>query len=310
MMSDSKLLKDSPDLSSEVATVRSKVMFSVALAFLLLTAFSMLGYDHATSQSEQGRFLGWFFGILWLAIFIESVFGFWQSADYSWQATGRLVLILLIPPYRLALATHAPGNCIWLPILGRQEINRKLYDRLDRGFSMPMLFIAMLIVPILGIELFGTKYIRIYPSLGVLLDAGTSAIWLAFAFEFILMSTIAEAKVRYVAQNWINLAIILLPLIAFLRGFRIVRLLRLGKAARILKTYRLRGLGMRAWRGVVTLELIELLIHRNPESRLARLKVKMREQEHNLENLRQRVTKLEADILANKKRVQTKVSAM
>ena len=297
--------KECPSLIHETATLQRKVMFSVALIFLLLTAFSLQAFDRTSHPPEHGPVLVWLFIVLWLVIFVESIVGYWRTADYSWHAAGRLLLICLIPPYRLALATHPAGKCIWLPVLGWQEVDRYLFDRLDRGFSIPMLLIALLIIPILGIELFGANYIPTYPSLGILLDFGTSVIWLAFAFEFILMSAIAEAKFRYIAKNWINLAIILLPLIAFLRGFRIVRLLRLGKATKVLKTYRLRGLGMRAWRGVVTLELIELLLYRRPESRLARLKAKLQDHEHDLEILRHRIRSLEEEILTDVKKKQT-----
>lgn len=284
-------------------------MFTIALMFLLLTAFSLQAFDRMPHPPERSPVLVWVFIVLWLVIFVESIVGYWRTADYSWRAAGRLALIWLVPPYRLVLATYPVGNCIWLPILGWQEGDRYLFERLDRGFSIPMLLIALLIIPILGIELFGAKYIPIYPSLVILLDVGTSVIWLAFAFEFILMSTIAEAKFRYIAKNWINLAIILLPLIAFLRGFRVVRLLRIGKAAKVLKTYRLRGLGMRAWRGVVTLELIELLLYRKPESRLERLKAKLQDHEHDLELLRHRIRSLEEEILTNVKKNQTDDSA-
>lgn len=283
-----------PDRVHEAATWQCKSMFAVALAFLLLIGFS-LHYSNS-DQMVQSSLLTWLLIGLWSIIFVESIVGYWRTADFSWSAALPLLVIWLFPPYRVALATYPVGRCVWLPILGWQKADRYLFDRLDRGFSIPMLFIALLIIPILIIEQFAASHVPDNPSLELLLDAGTSVIWLAFAFEFILMSAIADKKFRYIGKNWINLAIILLPFIAFLRGFRFVRVARVGKAAKVLKAYRLRGLGMRAWRGVVTLELIEMLLFRKPESRLARLRAKLRDHEHDMEVLRNRIRILESEV--------------
>ena len=295
-MPDSVPTEDCADLIHEAATTRQSLMFVIALTFLILIAFSLHHFEQETDDPEQGRVLGWLFIALWLPIFLEALVGYWRGGIFSWKAGGKLLLIWLIPPYRLALSTHPVGRCIWLPILGWQRSDRALFDRMDRAFSIPMLFIAMMILPILAIELFGAKYIPLYPELGLLLNFGTSIIWLAFALEFIIMSSVAEAKLAYSAKNWINLAIILMPLIAFLRGFQVVRLLRLGKAAKAVKIYRLRGLGIRAWRGVIALELIERVLHRRPETRLEHLKARLHDKEQDLELLRERIRRLETDI--------------
>jgi len=287
---------DCPTLAHEAATVIGIVMFYVALAFLLLTAFSLHHFNVEPVDPERGRLLGWMFAILWFPIFIEAVAGYWRTGDYSWGASGRLLLLWLVPPYRMALATYPGGNCHWLPIIGWQAGGRELEERLDRGFSIPMLFIALMILPILAIEMFGATYVTEYPMLGRVRDFGTSIIWLAFAFEFVIMSSVTPTKLRFLAKNWINLAIILLPLIAFLRGFQAARLLRLGRASKALRVYRLRGLGIRAWRGVLTLELIERMFFRKPQSRLARLRAKLADKEHDVTQLKHRIEHLEQQV--------------
>ena len=287
---------DCPSLAHEAATFGGIVMFYVALAFLLLTAFSLHHFNVEPADPERGELLGWMFAILWFPIFVEAVSGYWRTGDYSWGASGRLLLIWLVPPYRMVLATYPGGNCHWLPIIGWQAGGRELEDRLDRGFSIPMLFIALMILPVLAIEMFGETYVAEYPLLGEFRDFGTSIIWLAFAFEFVIMSSVTPAKLRFLARNWINLAIILLPLIAFLRGFQAARMLRLGRASKALRVYRLRGLGIRAWRGVLTLELIERLIFRKPQTRLARLRAKLADKEHDIAQLKRRIDHLEQKI--------------
>lgn len=271
------------------------LMFALSLLFLVLTSFALHHFERTPENLGRGRVLGWLFILLWLPIFFEALLGYWRSGDYSWRASSKLLLIWLIPPYRLVLSTYPPGPCVWLPILGWKRSNKHLFERLDRAFSIPMLFIALMILPILGIELFWASYVEEYPDLALALDLGTALIWLAFTIEFILMSAVAEAKFYYVVKHWINLAIILLPFLAFLRGMQIVRLLRLGKLAKGLKIYRLRGLGLRAWQGIIALELIERILHRDPESRLAHLREQFKDKEDDLKQLRRRIEKLEAE---------------
>ncbi len=278
------------------------VMFTVSALFLVLTAFALHHFDRTPENLNRGRIFAWLFALLWLPIFFEALIGYWRSANYTWQASAKLLLIWLIPPYRLALSTYPPGSCIWLPMLGWQVSDQRLFERLDRAFSVPMLFMAMMILPILGIELFWADYVQQSTDLALALDLGTAAIWLAFTIEFILMSAVAEAKLYYVAKHWINLAIILLPFLAFLRGMQVMRLLRMGKVAKALKVYRLRGLGLRAWQGIIALGLIERLLHRDPQSRLSHWQDQLREKQHEIEQLRQRIDKLAAELKSSKEK--------
>jgi voltage-gated potassium channel len=270
-------------------------MFGLAMGFLVLTAFALHHFERPRAQLVPGSLLVWVFFCLWVLIAGEALLGYWRSSDYSGAGAGRLLLIWLIPPYRLALATHPGGPCIWLPQLGWQAVDRELYLRLERAFSIPMLFIALLILPILAIEFIWSQRVASSPALALALDLGTASIWIAFAAEFIIMSAVAEKKFHYLLRHWINLAIILLPLLAFLRGFQSIRLLRLSRASKLLKVYRLRGLGLRAWQGLVALELIEQLVHRDPAKRLEKLRRQAEEQEWELERLRRRIAEIEAE---------------
>jgi voltage-gated potassium channel len=161
---------------------------------------------------------------------------------------------------------------------------------------------AVLILPILAAELFWTEQVASHAPVRLALDLGTVVIWLAFCVEFIVMSTLAPKKLAYLARNWINLAIIVMPFLAFLRGLRIGRLLwlakGLGKAVKTFKVYRVRGLWMRGWRGMVALDLLERLIHRTPERRLRRLREVLAERERDISRLRGRIQDLETEVRA------------
>lgn len=284
---------DCAKVALQHASLRQAIMFTLALLFLVALAFLLHRFEFVPGGDLRGRVLIWIMFALWVPIFIESLIGYWAAGDTSWPASGRLLLLWMLPPYRMVLATHPRGGCVWLPILGWQRADLFLFDRLERALSIPMLLIATLILPILAIESFAANQVARYPELKLVLDIGTAVIWLAFAFELVIMSSVAEKRLPYLVKNWINLIIVLLPLLAFLRTFQLARMLRVGKAFSALKVFRLRGLGMRAWRGIVALEIIDRIIHRKPESRLAHLKRHLSDRERDLEVLRRRIGLLE-----------------
>jgi hypothetical protein len=72
----------------------------------------------------------------------------------------------------------------------------------------------------------------------------------------------------------------------------------LGKAVKTLKVYRVRGLWMRGWRGLVALDLLERIVHRTPEERLHRLREILAERERDVSRLRKRIRDLEAEVQA------------
>jgi len=282
-------------------TTQQSVMSALALLFLLLTAYSIHHFKYHPGDLGTSRLLGWTFVALWAILFLEALVGYWRQGDFSRKASLRLFLLWLIPPYRIALSPHPAGRCVWLPGMGWRHADQDCFDLLDRAFSVPMMLIALLILPILAIELFWASQVAAYPTLGQMLDLGTALIWVAFALEFIIMSTVAQKKLVYVVKHWINLAIILLPLLAFLRGFQVTRLLRLGKLGKALKVYRLRGLGLRAWQAVVALEVLERLLHRDPLSRLYHLREQLAEKEREVERLHCRIHEVETQLEQDRK---------
>ena len=88
-----------------------------------------------------------------------------------------------------------------------------------------MIVIALMILPLMGIEFLITH--DTFESNGLLHSrtlCATGIIWLAFTTVFVVMISMVENKLRYCRDHWIDLAIIFLPTIAFLRCFRVIRL--------------------------------------------------------------------------------------
>ncbi len=117
----------------------------------------------------------------------------------------------------------------------------------------------------------------------------TALIWFSFAFEFILLVSLAEKKLAFCKKNWINLVIILLPLLAFLRSLQLFRFLRMAKAGKLMRVYRLRGLLARAVKLAVVFNLIDRMLSRNPDKYNAHLQEKIAEKEAELQELKSKL---------------------
>lgn len=124
--------------------------------------------------------------------------------------------------------------------------NPEARARVDHIFHVPMLVLAFLILPLLALELFG----NLSPIGEVLVEVGFWVVWLAFLAEFSIKISIAESKWRYVRHNWLDVMVILLPLLRPLRVLRITRGLQMGRSLRLLS---LRAVGQKAITAIIFL---------------------------------------------------------
>lgn len=123
----------------------------------------------------------------------------------------------------------------------------------------------------------------------------TALIWFSFAFEFILMVSLADKKLAFCKKNWINIVIILLPLLAFLRSLQIFRFLRMARAGKLMRAYRLRGLVTRMAKLAMIFNLIERFLSRKPEKFTAHLSEKIAEKEDELAALKAKLANSRSD---------------
>lgn len=220
---------------------------------------------------------------------------FWKKRYYG-------LIICLCPPLRLSARNQDMDDMVWLPFLGWQTVDDSLRDRLERDFSVPMVLIALAILPVLLVEVGMSDVVTQKPWLQTLLHISMGLIWFAFAVEFIIMVSVAEKKLRYCREHWLDLAIILLPLISFLRTLRVVRATRLARLAKLQqlskmgRLYRLRGLALRALRAVLLFGLLNRLLRITPEKRLRQLREQLAEKEHEIEDLQTMIADLERQV--------------
>lgn len=271
------------------------VMFNAALTWLLATG----GLLHL-HEGADGRlpFLACVAAVvmLWPLFIVEAVGLIARQAPNARSARW----CGLLPGLRLGLRDSATAEHIWLPRLGWQRVDQTLQKRLEQALNGPMLAVSLAVLPLVVAEYVWAETLAESPRLHLAANLATSLIWWAFTTEFVLMLSVTDKKLAYVKEHWLDLAIILLPLIAFLRALRLGRLLRLqqmaGKTARV---YKLRGVLMKMYRAVLVFKAVRQLLQGPPEKRLVKLRAKVAEQEAALEALRTEICELEAQLTAS-----------
>ncbi len=276
-------------------------MVTLAFIFLILTAYGVhrtfgptyMHHDYEMNFLERCFVLGGL-GLLW-PLFIAELVAFYLLRDRAqpfWRKHWRGLLVCLFPPLRMGATSYSHEGYVWIPWLGWQQPSRELRKQLEKAFSVPMIMIALLVLPVLVLEFGFEHLVARHFWLAYMLDVTTACIYVAFANEFIIMVSIAKRKWMYVKSHWIDLAIIVLPWISFLRSMRLMyiwRLAYLQNIAKMSRLYRLRGLGLRLLRALLLLGIVERVLGRNPEKRLARLEDRLELAQEEVEDLQREI---------------------
>jgi voltage-gated potassium channel len=208
----------------------------------------------------------------------------------------------IIPPLRMCGRDYNAPRRVWIPFRGWVTPDRRLVTELERALSLPMIVMALMILPLLAVEHFWAEAIAASSTLRLLVSLATCLIWLAFAVEFFMMIAVVEKKLDYCKRHWLDIVIICLPFVAFLRFLRFGQALRLQQISKLGRVYRLRGVTLRTWRSVLLLGLIARIVRISPEKELAKLRQTLEEKETELELLRERIQELEVEVAARETR--------
>lgn len=276
------------------------------LGFLFLVVFA--GLIHRAQEKEVSEIELTILRIcvetLWPVIAVDVVIGVLRR-DRSrprGPVLRQALLVLLLPPYRMGMTDPRTGM-IWLPRIGWQIRGKELYKRLDRAFSGPMLIFAFLILPVLGMEYFQAEQVRTHPYFALALHASIAVIWVAFALELILDTSVSHKPMAHLRDRWLDVAIVVLPMLEFILtrwvdAAPIARLLRLGRAlspeqiSRMQQLYRLRGLIGKAWQAFMLMGGLGRLIGERPEKQLKRIEEQIAAMEEEIAELRQQAEEI------------------
>jgi hypothetical protein len=279
----------------------ARPMFFLAVLFLVVLAGLIHRYPRLDPSDPEVYLIEGGLGILWLVFLLEAGLRFFlrDRSRPAWNSLVAAAACALLPPLRLGCRSQVRPNHIWLPGLGWQEINSRLRRTLERVFSVPMIFFALLVLPLLALEYYEAEKIRAEPVLALWLDIGTSVIWLAFAIELILMVAVSDRPWRYCFLHWIDVAIVLLPAVEMMPLFRLLRLgrvLRLEQLLRWGRLHRLQALVARGWRAFLLLQIVQRLTGRSLERQLKQLQELLQAKEEEVADLRRDIQELEKRI--------------
>jgi voltage-gated potassium channel len=276
------------------------VFFFLSIAFLILAAGVIHRLGHGGLTAFEAGVLLWGALLLWPLFILEGLLRMvvCRRPATPWRhCLAVFLLVCAFPPLRLGGKAYADARKMWLPAWGWITVDYHSRCRLERTLSIPMMVTALGVLPFLVLEYFWLPQVRANFGLSLALDIGTSIIWLSFALEFIVMVSVADDRIRYCLQNWMNLAVVALPLMDFLPLLRLARLaglLEAQKLSRLSRLFRLRGLVSRIWRAMLLLEMVQRMFGRYRERRIGRLKQLLANREEEIIDLRQEIAEIEA----------------
>ena len=132
-------------------------MFVISLcSLLLLGAFFHLTGGDVTSRLSVGLLVG--IAGTYVAMFAETAL---HIRAGSRQMRQHLYYCLL-PMARLCPHDHLSGERAWVPFLGWRKRTDYLEHRLARMFGGPMILIALLVLPVVGIEFLYPEQLEAY----------------------------------------------------------------------------------------------------------------------------------------------------
>jgi hypothetical protein len=256
-------------------------MFFLSLGALILSGLLiMYGSEEASFKPENriAHQLFWLAMGIWPVFMLEYVYKLWLAYKKN-DSTYLLIvhgLAMLFPPARLVIGSLAKPNLIWLPILGWSKVNPSLEKLLKKKFLLPILVLGLLMVPALLIEIkFKSQVIETFPQIDFAfwLQTFHALVWAGFALEFMVLISITEDKKNYCVKNWMDILILVLPVVSFFRSFRFLRVLKFNQLA---QSFRMKGTKSKIREGLVLLDFLKRLDYfYNPEGQIKKVKKKM-----------------------------------
>jgi voltage-gated potassium channel len=284
-------------------------MFLLAFLFVIVLAGLFHRFPRLLQVDPEGMVILGGLAALWFLFAVDAVIRFYlrDRRQAPWPALFAGTIHGLLPPLRMGCKSQTRPNHVWLPILGWQKIDGYLRGTLERFFSVPMVCVALMVLPLFVIEYWWAAEVHAEPALALGLDIAASIIWLAFTVELVIMASVAVHPFHYCLRHWIDVAIVLLPAVEILPLFRLVRagrVLRLEQLLRWGRLYRLRALTLRGWRAILLLQLVQRLTGRSLQYRLKRLQELLEAKEEEADDLRREIKNLEERIARKAKRHQ------
>ena len=285
-----------------IESVSAAIMFWVTIVFLTTMAI-IIQYVQIDSGLERllyAQQLVTLLLICWPIFVIEKIISL-IFCQQTWKSYFGLVFVMLLPPIRLATRRCNHSDFIWL--FRWRLINSSLYTALEKRFLLPILLLSLFMIPFWITELFSPDKLNNHRLLYHSINLGNALIWELFVIEFIIMFSIAEKKLYYLKKHWLELFIIILPMLALasilisryalIRQVKLIKpakLLKIERIRRILNIYRARSVVNRILRILIVIDIFKQFYQRrNPQKYLALLHEKLAQQEQEIVEIKQQI---------------------
>jgi len=291
----------------DATLVRPMAWLSIVYLVLLATALPQLP-EELSAKSIPDRWIAVCFVLIALVwpVFVAEFALRMFAIERGTMSRGRLLAAFaatVIPPLRLGLAPASRPQAVWLPMIGWAKVGRPMARRVEKLMSGPMIVVAIMILPALALEFVFRDAVEHSRTLQTSLDVSLRVIWLAFAVELSLMLAASRAKMEYVRRHWVDVAIVVFPLIAFLRALRLLRLgqvVKASKLASIARTFRLRAVAFRFVRALLLLRVLERISLPVAEKRVQSLRGTIDKRRREIAELQEEIDELESHIAQRK----------
>ncbi len=288
----------------------AKVMFFLTIIFISLIAIIIqyMQLDHGFEQHPFFQALIDILLILWVFFFLERVLVLICCKERRNKYVAHF-FIALLPPLRLAARRCDDKEYIWW-IYHWQLVDQSLYQSIEKRFLYPILAISLLMIPFWIAEIIFKTGIETHPFLYHIINWGNALIWGLFTSEFIILFSMAKKQGEYLIKHWLELFIIILPLLALSRFLLISKYLSISKSTyflwfvkiqEILNIYRARSVINRIIRILILINIVRRFYQRrNPEKYLIVLQEELAEKELEIADLKKQISEMEDLIIRQK----------
>lgn len=285
-----------PPEAPAISDSRAAVMCALAAAhlFALSAALPHPGFAvDAGPEIMAAPWFAWIFGGLWAAIALEALWALRHRRGAPPGAWRRALLVCLLPPCRAAVCPEAPASFVWIPGRGWRARSDALFEELERRAALPMLWAALLVVPVVGAELLLLDRAAEAPALALGLHFANALVWFCFALELAVMLPLAARKKQYCLRHWVNLAVVLLPALGFLRALQPFSAAGAAGSGQFIRAWRLRGLAARLVRAALFFKIAERVMRRYPRAFLPAIREKREKKARELEEMDAEIRRME-----------------
>jgi voltage-gated potassium channel len=158
------------------------------------------------------------------------------------------------------------------------------------------------------IDLFFSKKLQDYILLQHVMNIGNAIVWAVFVAEFVIEISITRKWRQYLIKHWIELLIILLPMLALARFLRLAQFSFLAKFSfiqkivvsytakwqKLLNIYRARSTMNRLVRVFILIDVIRRWQQkRNPQKYLQKLHEQLEEKQQELDDIKHKIAETE-----------------